>query len=99
MSTEEILLKHKETINRIVTSKACSRIDKELLDAVTDINKRNGKSICTHCPSSLYRAFVFAKNILDNYGERTETKETKDRKETKDGTKRVKTNSKKAKSE
>lgn len=75
MSTEEILVKHKETIDRIVSSKACSRIDKELLDAVSDINKKNGNNICTHCPSSLYRAFVFTKKIVDGYGDSKERKE------------------------
>lgn len=65
---EEVILKNKELIERIVTSKSCSSIPRELMDAVVSLNEKNGNKVCKHCPSSLYRAFQFAKKQIDNYG-------------------------------
>lgn len=79
---QEVLLKYKDIIEMIVNSKACSYIPSDLLDVIEGICNRDRVSFCRHCPSTLYRSFVYVHGLLTTIGqESTERKKTKKKKD------------------
>lgn len=63
----EILNKHKQLIDRIVESKSASYIPIELINEIKKVCEQNKIQFCPHCPSVLYRAIIYVKNLIEEY--------------------------------